>query len=269
MNLIHTTDQLGNANQINFPPKKIVSLVPSQTEFLFDIGLNEEIKGITRFCIHPAEKVRDIAKIGGTKQLNIEKIIQLQPDLIIGNKEENERTQIQELEKHFPVWMSDIYTLDDACTMMREISRVVNYNSVGEFLINEIEISFQKLKPALIASSTAAYFIWRNPYMVAGANTFINDMMTRLGVINVFNNQPRYPEISTQTLIELKPDYIFLSSEPYRFTQNHIEEIKSICPESKVLLVDGEMFSWYGSRLKESAAYFAWLRNELGINLYK
>ncbi|MFN8321088.1 MAG: helical backbone metal receptor [Chitinophagales bacterium] len=265
MNLIHSTDQLGKKHEINFPPKRIVSLVPSQTEFLFDIGLNQEITGITRFCIHPIDKVKTKTIIGGTKQLHLEKIFELQPELIIGNKEENEQTQIEELQKHFPVWMSDIRTIEDACGMMREVSRIVNHETTGEQLTNTITKGFDELVNKNFVFPTAAYLIWRKPYMIAGSDTFINELMSYLGVENIFGHRSRYPEITMEELSMMKPQFIFLSSEPYRFTKQHIDEFKSICPDSKVLLVDGEMFSWYGSRLKLTVNYLHELRKKMGI----
>ncbi len=259
---IHSIDQLGNTIQINFPPRKIISLVPSQTEFLFDIGLYDEIAGITRFCIHPSNKVKMKEVIGGTKKFNIEKIKSLTPDLIIGNKEENYKKGIDELSKHFPVWMSDIYNLDDAFDMMIRVSEIVNRKAEGEKLLSEISLSFEKFKP-LNAVSTVAYFIWRKPYMVAAGNTFIDNMLSVFGVKNVFSAFERYPEIEPEKLAELKPNFIFLSSEPYRFTEKHIEEFNAYSPNSKVVLVDGEMFSWYGSRLRFAPEYFLKLWQKL------
>lgn len=263
MSTITSTDQLGNTLQINFPPRRIVSLVPSQTELLFDLGLDEEVVGITRFCIHPKQKVNSKQKIGGTKQFDIEKIKLIKPDLIIGNKEENYQQGIEELQKHFPVWMSDIYTLPDNYTMMREVSRISNRETEGERIVTAIKDSFALLPTANREPLTAAYFIWRKPYMVAAGNTFINHLLELFGVRNLFENQTRYPEINPETLAKLKPDYIFLSSEPYRFTEKHYEEFRSFSPTSKVIVVDGEMFSWYGSRLKFTADYFKTLRQLL------
>jgi ABC-type Fe3+-hydroxamate transport system substrate-binding protein len=257
---IQTTDQLGNTLTIPFPPQRIISLVPSQTELLFDLGLEERIVGITRFCIHPADKVQQKQKIGGTKQFDIEKIKQLQPDLVIGNKEENYEEGIVELQKHFPVWMSDIYTLPDALNMMREIGRITGTDKQAEEIIKRIHI-----QPAAQTGKTAAYFIWRKPYMVAGANTFINEMLKAFGVTNCFEQLQRYPEIEPTHLAERKPDFIFLSSEPYSFREIHLEEFKKFSPSSIVVLVDGEMFSWYGSRLCKTAQYFVTLQKELGI----
>lgn len=257
---IQTTDQLGNTLTIPFPPQRIISLVPSQTELLFDLGLEERISGITRFCIHPANKVQQKQKIGGTKQFDIEKIKQLKPDLVIGNKEENYEEGIVELQKHFPVWMSDIYTLPDALNMMREIARITGTDKQAEEIIKRSDI-----QPAAQMGKTAAYFIWRKPYMVAGANTFINEMLKAFGVKNCFDQLQRYPEIEPTLLAEHKPDFIFLSSEPYSFREIHLEEFKKFSPSSIVVLVNGEMFSWYGSRLCKTAQYFVTLKKELGI----
>ncbi len=263
---IESIDQLGNKLLINFPPCRIVSLVPSQTEFLFDIGMNDEIVGVTRFCIHPSDKVRKREQIGGTKKFDIEKIRSLNPDLIIGNKEENYEEGITELSKHFPVWMSDVFTIRDSLDMMTELGRIVNRKGEAENLVNKIENGFAsnpgKLKNGKKGRS-CAYFIWRKPYMVAAGNTFIDNMLQMFGMKNVFSGLDRYPEIEPQLLVELDPDYIFLSSEPYAFGEKHFNEFKAFAPKAKVILVDGEMFSWYGSRLKMAPAYFADLNSRL------
>lgn len=261
--MLSTTDQLGNTITLPAYPKRIISLVPSQTEFLFDIGLDEEIVGITRFCIHPKGKVSSKEKIGGTKQFNIGKIKQLQPNLIIGNKEENYREGIEELQKDFPIWMSDIYTLDDSLDMMRKLSALCNREQEGNALVQRIGDGFSDYKPFTTSPlPTAAYFIWRKPYMVAANDTFINHMLGRLSVRNVFEDLVRYPEINPETLADLKPDYIFLSSEPYSFKETHFEEFRAFCPTAKVILVDGEMFSWYGSRLLYTPKYFEQLKTQ-------
>ena len=263
--MISKTDQLGNKIEINFPPKRIVSLVPSQTELLFDLGLDEELVGITRFCIHPKEKVSTKEKIGGTKQFNIEKIKALQPDLIIGNKEENYAEGIAELQKHFPVWMSDIFTLDDAYKMMQDVASITNRKEEGDKIIEKIKSAFSLLPTVHRQLPTVAYFIWRKPYMVAANNTFIHSMLEVFGVKNVFEDLARYPEVSLDALAERKPDFIFLSSEPYSFSEKHFDEFKEISPSSNIVVVDGEMFSWYGSRLKYTAKYFTDLRKNLGL----
>jgi ABC-type Fe3+-hydroxamate transport system substrate-binding protein len=261
-------DQLGREIQIPFPPKRIISLVPSQTELLFYLGLDEEIVGITKFCIHPAEKVKSKTKIGGTKKLNIEKIRQLNPDIIIGNKEENEEQQVKELMREFTVWMSDIKTLNDAFDMIERIGQVVNKKDAAEKLIAEIQIQFGRLKENLKLLKNrlplkTLYLIWRNPYMTVGADTFINSMMELCGFENCLKNKLRYPEIPEQDIKAANPQLILLSSEPYPFKEKHIEELKNICPKAKIRLADGELFSWYGSRLLKSPAYFEQLLEEI------
>lgn len=258
--MIKTVDQLGNTFEFEQTPKRIVSLVPSQTEFLFSIGLDEEILGITKFCIHPEEKVEHKVNIGGTKNFNIEKILALKPDIIIANKEENEQSQIEELRKHVPVWISDIYNLEDAYDMMNKLGDLFQKVELSTKIVSDIKISFndllENIKPT---SETVAYFIWRNPTMLAGKNTFIDYMLSLLGFENICSQleQPnRYPSVKMDVINRIQPDRIMLSSEPFPFNEKHIEELSVIWPHAKVELVDGEMFSWYGSRLLESAKYF-------------
>jgi len=248
------TDQLNNSFHLNHPPKRIISLVPSQTELLWDLGLNDEIIGITKFCIHPDELFKSKTKIGGTKTLNIKLINELKPDLIIGNKEENEQQQINELIKHHNVWMSDIFNLDNSLQMIHELGIITQKEIKANEIINLIKDSFQKINQL---NKSVLYLIWNKPYMAAGQNTFINDMLKRCGLINVLKQpESRYPELSIDEMIELNPELIFLSSEPYPFKEQHIIELKEKLPHTKMILVDGELFSWYGSRLLKSASYF-------------
>lgn len=260
---MESIDQLGNRITLQGSPQRIVSLVPSQTEFLFHIGLSDKLVGITNFCIHPES---DVFRVGGTKNFSIKKINQLKPDLIIGNKEENYREGIEELQKMYPVWMSDVNTLPQACGMMLEVGRLCGKETEAANTVKQIQQNFAQHAGAVsINKPSCAYFIWRKPYMVAAKHTFIDDMLQRLGCTNVFAQQQRYPEIELKTLAELKPNFIFLSSEPYRFTQNHYDEFLQICPQSKVMLVDGEMFSWYGSTLLKTPDYFAALIKKMQV----
>lgn len=254
-------DQLGREVHIPAAPQRIISIVPSQTELLFDLGLDEQIIGVTKFCIHPADKVLSKAKIGGTKQLNIDLIKSLKPDLIIANKEENERSQVEELMQHFPLWISDISNMADALQMIESVGEITCKAVEAQKIVQRIETSFNELK-SIKKPSSVAYFIWRKPYMVAGKGTFIDDMLTRSGFTNCID-QSRYPEIDAISLAKLNPEVVLLSSEPYPFKQKHIDEIRVFLPSTKILLVDGEMFSWYGSRLQFAAVYFAEIINLL------
>jgi ABC-type Fe3+-hydroxamate transport system substrate-binding protein len=257
---IQTIDQLGQTLVLPDFPKRIVSLVPSQTEYLFDLGLDEKIVGITRFCVHPKKMVTSVEKIGGTKQLYFDKIAALQPDLIIANKEENNREDIWQLQQKFPVWISDVNSLADALAMMQEIGRITNREKNASEIIAAIQHGFGALSNIVKSPKTYAYFIWRKPYMVAANDTFIHQMLTAFGLRNVFEQQSRYPEVTAKELSALTPDYVFLSSEPYAFSNRHIEEFEEMMPKAKVIIVDGEMFSWYGSRLRFLPSYFASLQ---------
>ncbi|MBB5394562.1 helical backbone metal receptor [Mucilaginibacter sp. AK015] len=254
-------DQMNNAIDLPAAPRRIISIVPSQTELLFYLGLGERVVGVTKFCIHPADKVKQVAKIGGTKQLNIEAIHQLQPDLIVANKEENEQSQVEKLMKHYPVWISDITDLDGALDMITKVGEVTGKLTEALSLSNKISLQFHTLKTGGV-KTRVAYLIWRKPYMVAGSGTFINSMLQLCGFENAVN-ATRYPELTIEGIKEVNPQVILLSSEPYPFAKKHIDEFKKLLPDAKVMLVDGEMFSWYGSRLLHAPAYFKGLIDKL------
>ena len=251
-------NQLNNEIQYKILRNKIISIVPSQTEFLYDLGLEEEVVGITKFCIYPEHWFRSKTRIGGTKQLKIDVITELNPDLIIGNKEENERSQIEELQEKFPVWLSDIVTFEDALNMMRTIGKLVNREVKANQIVQQI-IDKKKnfdLKFTSNKRLKVAYFIWRKPYMVAANDTYINEMLRTFGAENIFESKVRYPEIELQDLKKYDVDAIFLSSEPYPYKKKHLAEFQAACPNAKVILVDGEAFSWYGSRMLKAFDYF-------------
>lgn len=254
------TDQMGITSSFPDSPQRIVSLVPSQTELLADLGLEEEVLGITKFCTHPERWYRSKTRIGGTKQLKIERIKKLQPDLVIGNKEENDRTQIEILRQDFPVWMSDIYTLSQALEMIKEVGELVNRAERAIQIATDIQTRFDALGSPQKALKVA-YLIWRKPYMLAASNTFINNMLQWAGFQNAFAHLSRYPEVSEIDLQKAAPDKLLLSSEPFPFSDKHIEELQLICPSADIRLVDGTYFSWYGSRLLGAPGYFEELRN--------
>lgn len=255
-------DMLGREVEIQFPPKRIISIVPSQTELLFDLGLDEQVVGITKFCVHPESWFRSKTRVGGTKKLNIDKIRELQPDLIIANKEENEREQIEELAKEFPVWISDIQNIPQALQMIQVVGQLTGTEDRANQLADDIVLGFNNL-PKAATPKRVAYFIWYNPWMSIGGDTFISNMIQTIGWQNVLKNESRYPEINLEQLKAYNPELVLLSSEPYPFKEKHVEEIKAALPDADVKLVDGEMFSWYGSRLKKAVDYFRFLTDDL------
>lgn len=246
-------DQIGREVEIRFRPKRIVSLVPSQTELLFDLDVGERVVGITKFCVHPDKWFRSKTRVGGTKKLHLDTIRALNPDLIIANKEENNRADIEALEKDFPVWVSDVKDLDSALEMIQKVAEITDTDSTE--LIHEIQSGFSELKPTSPALKTV-YLIWKNPYMAAGTDTFINDMLQRCGFENVAGST-RYPELTEQKLAEIKPELVLLSSEPFPFGETHIRDLQELLPNAKIMLVDGELFSWFGSRMRLAPSYFA------------
>ncbi len=257
-------DQMGYSIAIPANINRIVCLVPSITELLCDFGLEDKIVGITKFCIHPDSCFRAKVKVGGSKNFSLEAIKLLKPDIIIANKEENQKDLLIELKESFPVWISDIETIEDALKMIEMLGVVLNRNIEAMNMVKKINFNFATITP-LNKEIYAVYLIWRKPYMSINRNTYIHQMLNRCGIKNVFAANPvRYPQISSELLqaaqaatqVSTKPDIIFLSSEPYPFKEKHFAELQEICPECKIFLVDGEMFSWYGSRMLKASLYF-------------
>ncbi len=251
-------DQLGTTVELANEPQRIVSLVPSQTELLFDLGLDEKIVGVTKFCTDPPAKVADVTRIGGTKKFDFGRIDALAPDLILGNKEENYQDGIERLRAQYPVWMSDIYDLDDALRMIEQVASMVGAGERGQTLSRTVRERFWSLDERMAGRPVprrAVYFIWRKPYMVVGGNNFIDHLMRRAGLGNVFSDLERYPQVTAAQVADARPEVLLLSSEPFPFTQAHRDEFQSMVADADVRLVDGTLFSWYGSRLLRIPAY--------------
>jgi ABC-type Fe3+-hydroxamate transport system substrate-binding protein len=246
-------DQLGTSVTITYPPKRIISLVPSQTELLYSLGLESEVVGITKFCVHPKHWKSAKTIVGGTKEFRFDVIDALQPDLIIGNKEENYEEGIVQLREKYPVWMSDIVSFEDSLSMIEHVGELTNKIEAAKKLKESIVSQFSALQT--LQSEKVLYLIWRKPWMAAAKNTFIDSMLGKMGLQNALTTS-RYPELIDDEIRELNPSLVFLSSEPYPFKQKHVEELQEIFPTAKILLVDGELFSWYGSRMLLAPKYF-------------
>ena len=252
--------------ELNYVPKRIVSLVPSQTELLYDLGLEHQIIGITKFCVHPfyAKQTRQI--VGGTKNIKIHKIEALQPDIILCNKEENTKEIVEQCSQICPTHVSDIYTLDDALKLIEEYGKFFNKRIEATAIIEKLTFKLNDFQ-AFVADKKvlkAAYFIWRKPWMVAANHTFIDHLLTLNKYDNIYANKERYPEVELKKIrLEGDPELIFLSSEPYPFKDEHAFEVGRFAHHAKTVFVDGEMFSWYGSRLLKAFDYFKKLRSRL------
>jgi ABC-type Fe3+-hydroxamate transport system substrate-binding protein len=250
--------------QFKEKPVRIVSLVPSQTELLYHLGLDEEMAGITKFCVHPEAWFRTKTRVGGTKNLDIAGIKELHPDLIIANKEENEKAQVEELAQAFPVWVTDVCNLYDALAMIEAIGALTGKAAAATSLLAHIATTFTQLRELKIKKTfRTCYLIWKDPYLTVGGDTFIHDMLQQAGFENMFARQHRYPELTLETLQTMHCELLLLSSEPYPFAKKHIAYFQALLPETKILLADGELFSWYGSRLQWAPAYFRSLHEQL------
>ena len=259
------TDQLDRIVELDTLPQRIISLVPSQTELLVDLGLRDRLVGVTRFCVHPQGLTNDITVVGGTKKIVRNRMYELQPDLIICNKEENTPKIVAFCDQIAPVYVSDVNTLEHAMEMIIDLGTLTGTTFKAKSISRNIKMNFGTL--AKKENKRALYLIWNDPYMGVGHDTFINDIMGKSGFENALDNSSRYPELSLADIVKLQPEQILLSSEPYPFEEKHKKELleafmsakpqhavkPNVIPEIK--LVDGEMFSWYGSRLLKSPEY--------------
>lgn len=247
-------DAVGHELQIDASPQRIVSLVPSQTELLFDLGIGERVAGVTKFCVHPAEARADRTRVGGTKSPDIARIRALAPDFVLANREENRAEDIAAIREFAPVYVTDVNTLPQALSMVRAVGFAVGAEARAAHIAADTERAFADL-PRL-DGLRCAYLIWRAPWMAAGGGTFIGDLLRRLGLANVFGERSRYPEVTAADLATAAPAVILLSSEPYPFKPAHAAELAAVLPQARIVPVDGEMFCWPGSRLLSAAAYF-------------
>lgn len=264
--MLQITDPLGTLFELESAPKRIISLVPSLTETLYDLGLEEKIVGITKFCVHPVHFKSTKKIIGGTKKVHFEKIKLLKPDFIVANKEENTKEMVLELRKICPVWVTQIVTIQDALQIISDFGKLFNCRTEAQKWIDKIAfghadfLQFQETLP----TRKAAYFIWKNPHMVAGSDTFIDTLLQLNKFDNCYKNHARYPAIDLGEMRkEYDPELILLSSEPYPFKDEDAFEIGRNTHHAKTIFVDGELFSWYGTRLHRSFGYFKQLQEKL------
>lgn len=228
-------------------PESIISLVPSLTELLFDLGLGDRLAGRTRFCIHPEEKVESVPIVGGTKNPRLSKILDIKPDLVIVNREENRKEDVEKLTGSLDVMVTDINTIGDALLTIHDIGKRCGVAIEADGMIEKIKAELNKVPDE--PQQSVAYIIWREPWMTVGRDTYIHSVLTHWKLENVFGDQTRYPKTTLNDLSKKAPDLILLSSEPYPFKDKHREEVEAACSDSRILMVDGEWFSWYGSRM--------------------
>lgn len=259
-------DQMQRVLQVPKTPKRIISLVPSQTELLFDLGLENAIVGLTKFCVHPYHLKQIKTIVGGTKKIKIDKIKELKPDIILCNKEENTEEIVKACEAIAPVHVSDIYTLEDAKELITQYGQLFSCRTDAAKINMKIDFNLHLFLEFIKDKETkkVAYFIWKKPWMVAGNNTFINYLLELNNFENIYKNKERYPEIALKKIrLEGDPDLVLLSSEPYPFKEEDAFEVGRHTHHATTIFVDGEMFSWYGSRLIKAFDYFKKLHERI------
>ncbi|MCG9790949.1 ABC transporter substrate-binding protein [Flavobacterium algicola] len=259
------TDQLGTEHSFEKVPQRIISLVPSQTELLYDLGLEAQIIGITKFCVHPYHLKSTKIKVGGTKKVHYEKIRLLEPDIIICNKEENTKEIVDKLSEICPVWVTDIVTIADNFQMIDDFGKLFNRRVEARKWNDKLAYGLRNFKEFIQAQPVkkVAYFIWKDPYMVAGSTNYIDELLQLNHFKNVFGDIARYPEVTVPQLVAASPEIILLSSEPFPFKKEDGYELQPDLPTTQFIVVDGEMFSWYGTRLLKAFDYFRMIHTSL------
>ncbi|RFM27972.1 ABC transporter substrate-binding protein [Deminuibacter soli] len=262
--MITLQDQLQRTISLPQAPTRIVCLVPSLTAWLHSLGLEEEVVGITKFCVHPQSWFRSKTRIGGTKDVHVEQVQALQPQLIIASKEENVQQQVELLYNVAQVYVSDVHDMPSALEALAHIGLLTGRHEQAALLLQQVVTGF-RLLPAVKEPVPAAYLIWQQPYMTAGGDTFIHAMLRRCGLHNVFGEQQRYPQTTLAQLRDSGCRLVLLSTEPYPFKQQHVQALQAELPGVQVQLADGEMFSWYGSTMLQAPDYFRRCRQQWAV----
>ena len=249
-------DHLGRTVELAQSPRRIVSLCPSLTETLFALGLQDRIVGRTSFCVHPAQRVDAVPTVGGIRNVDLAAVAALRPDLVIAAKEENRREDVEALAAFVPVFVMDVASYQEALRAIRDLGAITGRERPAAEMAVEISRRFERLPRGLVRR--VAYLIWRDPYTTVGRETYVHSLLARCGLKNLAAGLPgRYPQVTLEHLRTLAPELVLLSSEPFPFDQSHVDELTPRLPRSKLVLVDGEMFSWYGGRMILAADYLA------------
>ncbi len=253
------TDDRGRVLDLAQPPRRVVSLVPSSTETLVHLVGRERVVGVTRFCTHPDPWVRAQPKVGGTKDVALDRVLALAPDLVVANAEENTASIVDELDPHVPVYVAFPRSVDDAVDDLARLGQLLGADAQAAAWVAEIRAARAALA-GVKRPFTYAYLIWRGPWMSLNDDTFIAAMLAQAGGTNALGaHGDRYPTLTAQDLVDADPDVVLLSSEPFPFRSSHAQELvaETGWDADRVRFVDGELCSWHGVRI---AAGLHWLR---------
>ena len=251
---VTVVDGVGRQVTVPEPPRRIVSLVPSTTETLAELGLAERVVGRTRYCVHPRPWVEGVPTVGGTKDVDVASVAALEPDLIVGNEEENRPELWAELEALAPLYVAFPRDVDEALDDLTTLARLAGVAGRGVELVDAI----RRERSPVAARFSYVYLIWRKPWRAAGPDTYLTHVLAEVGGDNALTAEGpggagRYPELTLDELVALDPDRVLLSSEPYPFAAGHAAELGPLA--GRCLLVDGEMACWHGARMLQALPY--------------
>jgi len=260
-------DDLGYQVMIPDQPRRIISLCPSITETLFELGAGKQVAGLTSYCIHPYKKTKKKTKIGGPRNPDIPGILDLDPDLVITSREENRQEDVDILRKKLPVITFDVKSIESSRNMILKLGLITWRLKPAMNYVQKLD-KLLHIKAPLHEAYSVLYLVWKDPWMAAGHGNYICDLMKSQGFINVLpEHSRRYPVIHPAEIVQ--PDFIFLSSEPFPFNSEHLEETSIIFGGTKTVLVDGEMFGWYGTRIIRAIPYIRALRKKITTGDYR
>lgn len=238
-------------------PRRIVSLVPSLTEALFALGLGERLVGVTEWCVHPAEAVARVPKVGGTKDTDVAAVVALAPDLVIANHEENTRRTVEALRAAgLRVWLTYPRSVREGAALLAELADLGATPEARARVVAPVEAALAAAERAAPARPARVFCpVWRDPWMSVGADTYAHDLLAVCGGANVFGGRPerRYPRVSLAEVEAAAPEVVLLPDEPYRFGVADAEELAALdlpaARAGRIHLVDGTLLFWYGPRI--------------------
>jgi len=244
------------------PARRIVSLVPSLTESLFALGLGDRVVGVTDWCVHPAAAVAALPRVGGTKTPHLDAVRALRPDLVLANREENRKRDVERLEADgLPVWVTYPRTVRDGALLLRELAALGADEEAVDRVVVPVEQAVDeasRVRP--LRPSRVFCPIWKGPWMSVGADTYAHDLLSLCGGENVFAERAdrRYPRVSEEDIVAAAPEVVLLPDEPYRFGAPEVEALRCLdvpaARNGRIHCIDGTLVSWYGPRIAQAVA---------------
>jgi ABC-type Fe3+-hydroxamate transport system substrate-binding protein len=242
--------------------RRIVSLVPSLSEALFALGLGDRLVGVTDWCVHPRALVAPLPKVGGTKNPSLARIAELAPDLVLANREENRRRDVEALEaRGIDVWVTHPRTVEEASALLRELAELGAPAAAAAQVLRPIEQALAAAAQRADAPRVRVFCpIWKNPWMAVGGDTYADDLLRVCGGANVFSDRPerRYPILTLEEIVAASPEVILLPDEPYAFGPRDLAELAQLplpaARTGRIHLIDGTLVSWYGPRIANAIA---------------